>query len=97
MNPIHTPYPLPEIPGKNRNPWGQLRGQLFGARCPQIREGRTGDALKFERVTYKDAKVNGIVNTVDPKKSRCRMRCQSRRGVAGCDPKKSNAPAGGCH
>ena len=70
VNRMHTPHPLPGILGKNRNPWGQLRGQLFGARSPQIREGRTGNALKFELVTYKDAKVNGMVNTVDHKKRR---------------------------
>ena len=61
---------MPGILGKNRDPWGQLWGQLSGARSPQIREGRTGNALKFELVTYKDAKVNGIVNTVNHKKRR---------------------------
>ena len=62
----HPPL-LPGILGKNRDPWGQLSG----ARSPQIREGRTGNALKFERVTYKDAKVNGMVNTIAPKKAAC--------------------------
>lgn len=86
---MHTPHPLPGILGKNRNPWGQLWGQLFGARCPQIREGRTGDAPGGYSVQTPArwycaaAKVNGMVNTVDhkkrealtTKKQRARRRC----------------------
>ena len=54
-----------------------------------------GNALNFELVTYKDAKVNGMVNTVDPQKREaltgkgqqmncdpCRLTCRTH--PAGC-------------